>query len=176
MFPQIAFCFTFTPLLPILSFTKQHSLPPLTRCPPFMIKVQATNDLTHSQNIPAREEGATPLLSKGNQGHTDPIEALSAEHATNRKMEGKATVGIFSAQHFHPLCPCRTSTASWWGLHLPNRSTTHPHNPSHICSFKLSTGNSSLHFPKYFGVDSGLLVSLLLVTNMFWPKKILEVV
>lgn len=67
-----------------------------------MIKVQATNDLTHSQNIPAREEGATPLLSKGNQGHTDPIEALSAEHATNRKMEGKATVGIFSAQHFHP--------------------------------------------------------------------------
>lgn len=102
VFPQIAFCFTFTPSLPILSFTKAHSLPPLTRCPPFMIKVQATNDLTHSQNIPAREEGATPLLSKGNQGHTDPTEALSAEHATNRKMEDKATVGISSAQHFHP--------------------------------------------------------------------------
>lgn len=81
------FLFYFRSLLSILSFTKPHSLPPLTWCPPFMIKVQATDDLTHSQNIPGREEGAKPLLSRGNQGHTDPTEALSAKHATNRKME-----------------------------------------------------------------------------------------
>lgn len=70
-----------------------------------MIKVQATDDLTHSQNIPAREEGAKPLLSKGNQGHTDPTEALSAKHAANWKMEDKVSVGISNAQHFYPYVP-----------------------------------------------------------------------
>lgn len=38
-----------------------------------MIKVQATNDLIRSQNIPASEEGARTLLSRGNQGHTNPV-------------------------------------------------------------------------------------------------------
>lgn len=105
--PSNCFLFNFhsSCSLPMLSFTKPHSLPPLTWCPPFMIKVQATDDLTHSQNIPAREEGAKPLLSKGNQGHTDPMEALSAEHATNRKIEDKASVGIFHARPFYPCVP-----------------------------------------------------------------------
>lgn len=98
-------CFTFISLLSILYFTTPHSLPPLTWCPPFMIKVQATDDLTLSQNIPAREGEAKPLLSKGNQGHADPAEVLSAKHATNRKMEDKASVGIFNAQHFYPYVP-----------------------------------------------------------------------
>lgn len=37
-----------------------------------MTKVQAADDLTHSQNIPASEETARPWLSRGDQGHTDP--------------------------------------------------------------------------------------------------------
>lgn len=130
-----------------LSLTKPHSLPPLTWRPPFMIKVQATDDLTHSQNIPAREEGAKPLLSKGNQGHTDPMEALSAKHAANRKVEDKASVGIFNAQHFPPCVPVELAQQVGGDCICLTRAP-HIHTvPGHICSFKLNTGNSPLHNP-----------------------------
>lgn len=160
MSPQIAFYFTFTLFLSILSFTKPHSLPPLTWRPPFMIKVQATDDLTHSQNIPAREEGAKPLLSKGNQGHTDPAEALSAKHAATRKMEDKVSVGISNAQHFYPYVPVELAQQVA-GDCLSNQSTTHPHNPGRICSFKLSTRNNSLHNPSI----------LAWIRNCYWFQR-----
>lgn len=78
--------------LSLSSFPYQTSLTSSSNLvPPLMIKVQATDELTHSQNIPAGEEGAKPSLSAG--------------HAANRKTEDKASVGIFNAQHFYPCVP-----------------------------------------------------------------------
>lgn len=112
-----------------------------------MIKVQATDDLTLSQNIPAREEEAKPLLSKGSQGHTDPAEALSAKHATNRKVEDKASVGIFNAQHFYLYVPVELAQQVGGDCTCLTRIPHIHTHPGHICSFKLSSGYSSLRSP-----------------------------